>query len=302
MKTMIKAKGIVKSFDGFYALNDFNMTVEKGSVYGLIGPNGAGKTTIINHLMGILHQDSGTIKIGGEDVWENTSLKQKVLCINDDWYYFPSFSVREMAKFYESIYTNFNRSRYDKLGEILKIDEKRQIRRLSKGMKKQVAFRLVLSCMPEVLILDEPLDGLDPVMRKQIMNIIIADVADRQMTVLVSSHNLRELEDLCDYVGIIHNGRMVIEKPLDDLKGDIQKLQLVFEGDFPEDLHRDTDILHLSKIGSVYTIIVKGNGDEVRKTVQKYKPVVFDKVSLTLEEVFIYELGGLGYEIGNIIV
>lgn len=302
MKTMIKAKGIVKSFDVFYALNDFNMTVEKGSVYGLIGPNGAGKTTIINHLMGILHQDSGTIKIGGEDVWENTSLKQKVLCINDDWYFFPSFSVREMAKFYESIYTNFNRSRYDKLGEILKIDEKRQIRRLSKGMKKQVAFRLVLSCMPEVLILDEPLDGLDPVMRKQIMNIIIADVADRQMTVLVSSHNLRELEDLCDYVGIIHNGRMVIEKPLDDLKGDIQKLQLVFEGDFPEDLHRDADILHLSKIGSVYTIIVKGNGDEVRKTVQKYKPVVFDKVSLTLEEVFIYELGGLGYEIGNIIV
>lgn len=302
MKTMIEAKGIVKSFDGFYALNDFNMTVEKGSVYGLIGPNGAGKTTIINHLMGILHQDCGTIKIGGEDVWENTSLKQKVLCINDDWYFFPSFSVREMAKFYESIYQNFNRSRYEKLGEILKIDEKRQIRRLSKGMKKQVAFRLVLSCMPQVLILDEPLDGLDPVMRKQIMNIIISDVADRQMTVLVSSHNLRELEDLCDYVGIIHNGRMVIEKPLDDLKGNIQKLQLVFDGEFPEDLHRDTDILHISKIGSVYTVIVKGNGDEIRKTVQKYNPVVFDKVSLTLEEVFIYELGGLGYEIGNIIV
>ncbi len=302
MKAMIEAKGILKSFDGFYALSDFNMSVKKGSIYGLIGPNGAGKTTIINHLMGILRQDSGAIHIGGEAVWENESLKQKVLCINDDWYFFPSFSVREMAKFYESIYKDFNRERYEKLGEILKIEENRQIRRLSKGMKKQVAFRLVLSCMPDVLILDEPLDGLDPVMRKQIMNIIISDVADREMTVLVSSHNLRELEDLCDYVGIIHKGRMVIEKPLDDLKGNIQKLQLVFAGDFPEDLHRETDILHLSKIGSVYTAIIKGNSDEIRKAVQKYNPVVFDKVSLTLEEVFIYELGGLGYDFGNIIV
>ena len=299
---MISAKGIMKSFDGFYALTDFNISVKKGSIYGLIGPNGAGKTTIINHIMGILRQDSGSIQINGEDVWENEGLKQKVLCINDDWYFFPSFSVKEMAKFYESVYKDFNRERYEKLGEILKIEETRQIRRLSKGMKKQVAFRLVLSCMPDVLILDEPLDGLDPVMRKQIMNIIISDVAEREMTVLVSSHNLRELEDLCDYVGIIHKGRMVIEKPLDDLKGNIQKLQLVFDGEFPEDLHRDTDILHLSKIGSVYTAIVKGSSEEISEAVLRYKPIVFDKVSLTLEEVFIYELGGLGYDLGNIIV
>ena len=302
MRIMIDARGISKSFDGFYALSDFNMSVKKGSIYGLIGPNGAGKTTIINHIMGVLLQDSGTIQIDGENVWENETLKQKVLCINDDWYFFPSFSVKEMAKFYESMYKNFNRERYEKLGEILKIEENRQIRRLSKGMKKQVAFRLVLSCMPEVLILDEPLDGLDPVMRKQIMNVIISDVAEREMTVLVSSHNLRELEDLCDYVGIIHKGRMVIEKPLDDLKGNISKLQLVFDGDFPEDLHRAVDILHLSQIGSVYTAIVKGTNEEIEEIFSHYKPIVFDKVSLTLEEVFIYELGGLGYDFGNIIV
>lgn len=302
MIRMIEVKSVTKNFDGFYALSDFNMSVKKGSIYGLIGPNGAGKTTIINHIMGVLLQDSGNVKIAGENVWENEALKQRVLCINDDWYFFPSFSVKEMAKFYESIYKSFNRERYEKLGEILKIEENRQIRRLSKGMKKQVAFRLVLSCMPDVLILDEPLDGLDPVMRKQIMNVIISDVAEREMTVLVSSHNLRELEDLCDHVGIIHKGRMVIEKPLDDLKGNIQKLQIVFDGEFPEDLYRDIDIMHVSKIGSVYTAIVKGNSDEIRRTVLRYNPVVFDNVSLTLEEVFIYELGGLGYDFGNIIV
>lgn len=299
---MIKINGVTKNFDGFYALSGFNMTVEKGSIYGLVGPNGAGKTTIINHIMGVLHQDSGTIRINGEDVWENASLKQQVLCINDDWYFFGSYTIAEMAKFYEGIYKNFNRERYEKLGEILKIKENRQIRRLSKGMKKQVAFRLVLSCMPEVLILDEPLDGLDPVMRKQIMNIIISDVADRQMTVLVSSHNLRELEDICDHVGIIHNGKMVIEKPLDDLKGNIQKVQLVFKDGFPEDLEAETDILHLSKTGSVFTAIIKGDSNDVEKTIMKYNPVIFDKVSLTLEEVFIYELGGLGYDFNHIIV
>ena len=169
-------------------------------------------------------------------------------------------------------------------------------------MKKQVAFRLVLSCMPDVLILDEPLDGLDPVMRKQIMNIIISDVADREMTVLVSSHNLRELEDICDYVGIIHNGKMVIEKPLDDLKGSILKLQLVFNGDFPETLKETADILNLSKTGSVYTVIVRGDKQTIESDFKAYNPVVFDKVSLTLEEVFIYELGGLGYDFENIIV
>lgn len=297
---MINAKGIVKKFGDFKALDGFEINVEKGSIYGLVGPNGAGKTTIINHLTGVYRQDKGTILIDGEDIWENSSLKQKVLCINDEWYYYGSYTVKEMAKFYESIYENFNRERYEKLGQILKIEENRQIRRLSKGMKKQVSFRLVLSCMPEVLILDEPLDGLDPVMRKQIMNVIISDVAEREMTVLVSSHNLRELEDICDYVGIIHNGKMVMEKPLDDLKGNILKLQLVFMGDMPEELKEKIDILHITKTGSVYTAIVRGNAVETDRIVKEYTPLVYDKVNLTLEEVFIYELGGLGYDFKEI--
>lgn len=299
---MIKAREIVKTFGDFCALDGFEMTVPKGSIYGVVGPNGAGKTTIINHLMGVLRQTSGEIKIDDEDVWENEELKQRILCINDEWYFYPSFTLKEMAAFYESVYKNFNRERYERLGEVLKIEENRQIRRLSKGMKKQVAFRLVLSCMPEVLILDEPLDGLDPVMRKQIMNIIIADVAERQMTVLVSSHNLRELEDICDYVGIIHKGRMVMEKPLDDIKGNIQKVQVVFKEDFPEELKQEIEILHTAKTGSVYTVIVRGEGREVEDRIRQYNPVIFDKVSLTLEEVFIYELGGLGYDFTHIIV
>ena len=299
---MIKAKGVTKYFGDFCAIDNLDITVEKGSIYGLVGSNGAGKTTLIKHLLGVLREDAGEITIDGEGVWENQELKQDVLCINDDWYFFPSFTIKEMAKFYKSIYKNFNEERYEKLGEVLPIDEKRQIRRLSKGMKKQVAFRLVLSCMPKVLILDEPLDGLDPVMRKQIMNIIISDVAERQMTVLVSSHNLRELEDICDHVGIIHKGKMVVEKPLDDVKGSTQKVQVVFGDEFPKELEEKLEILHKSKTGSVYNLIIRGDGDAVAKVIKEYNPVIFDKVSLTLEEVFIYELGGLDYDLKNIIV
>ncbi len=297
---MIEVKNISKSFGSVRALTELSMKVPKGSIYGLVGPNGAGKTTIINHLTGAYKPDSGSVSINGEEVWENTDLKKRVLCINDDWYFYPSFSMKEMAKLYAGLYPTFSRERYEKLAEILPIDEKRQIRRFSKGMKKQVAFRLVLSCMPEVLILDEPLDGLDPVMRKQIMNVIISDVAERQMTVLVSSHNLRELEDICDYVGIIHKGALVAEKPLEDIKGNICKIQLAFNGEFPEKL-LDESILHTSKVGSVYTVIIKGDASVFEEKAKSFSPLVFDKVSLTLEEVFIYELGGLGYDFKEIV-
>ncbi len=299
---MIKAQGVVKKFGSFCALDEFDMNVKKGSIYGLVGPNGAGKTTIMNHLTGVLLPDKGSIEIDGQSVWENSRLKQRVLSIADDWYYYGTYTIKDMANFYRNMYVHFDSERYEKLGKYFKIDDKRQIRRLSKGMKKQVAFRLVLSCIPDVLILDEPLDGLDPVMRKQIMNLIISDVADREMTILVSSHNLRELEDICDYVGIIHNGKMVIEKPLDDLKGSVHKYQIAFDGAFPQEICQKLNILHTSRLGSVYNVIVKGSMDYADSVIQQYSPVIFDKVSLTLEEVFIYELGGLGYDFSKILV
>ena len=299
---MIDVKGAVKSFDGFRALDGLDMHVKKGSIYGLVGPNGAGKTTLINHLTGVLFPGSGEITVNGERVWENEGLKQKILSISDDWFYYSSYTIRDMARFYRNVYKNFNCDRYDKLKSVFNIDEKRQLRRLSKGMKKQAAFWLVLSCMPEVLILDEPLDGLDPVMRKQVLNLIINDVAEREMTVLVSSHNLRELEDVCDYVGIIHRGKMIIEKPLDDVKGTVHKYQLAFEGEFPKELTQKLNILHRSQLGSVHSLIIRGDSGEVLKSLEEYSPVVCDVVGLTLEEVFIYELGGLGYDFKGILV
>lgn len=296
---MIKVSDVTKYFDEYKVLDKLSLHVRKGTIYGLIGPNGAGKTTIINHINGVLKPAEGEITIGGEKVFENENIKRKVLNISDDWFYFSTFSIKEMAKFYADIYPDFNYERYEAIKKVFNIDEKRQIRKLSKGMKKQVAFWLSLSAMPDVLILDEPLDGLDPVMRKQVLNLVIADVADKEMTVLVSSHNLRELEDICDWVGIIHKGKMIIEKPLDDLKGNVHKYQVVF-GD--KRMEKVANLLHISNTGNVYNVILRGDAEETLSQLKKFEPVLCERVSLTLEEVFIYELGGLGYDFKNIIV
>ena len=299
---MIEVKNVVKYFDDFRVLDGLCLNVNKGSIYGLVGPNGAGKTTIINHIIGAYRQKEGTIKIDGEDIYENEELKQRVLSIADDWFYFGTSTIREMKNFYKSVYKNFSEERYKSISALFNISEKRQIRKLSKGMKKQVAFWIVLSCMPDVLILDEPLDGLDPVMRKQILNLIISDVSEREMTVLVSSHNLRELEDICDHVGIIFDGKMVIEKSLDDLKGIVKKYQVILDEEKIEKLKESLDILHVSNIGSVSTMIVRDKEEKAEDTIREFSPMLFESVKLTLEEVFIYELGGLGYNVKDIII
>lgn len=299
---MIEVREVSKYFDDFKVLDDFSLNVKKGTIYGLVGPNGAGKTTIINHINGVLKPDAGEIYIDGEKVYENNKIKESVLSIADDWFYYSTYTIKQMAHFYRDIYPSFNMARYEAIKEIFKIDEKRQIRKLSKGMKKQVAFWLVLSAMPSVLILDEPLDGLDPVMRKQVLNLVIADVTDREMTVLVSSHNLRELEDICDWVGIIHKGKMIIEKPLDDLKGSVHKYQMVIDESCAKKLEENEAVLHISKTGSVYNVIMRGDADKTHQMMKELSPVLCERISLTLEEVFIYELGGLGYDFKSIIV
>ena len=299
---MIQVKNVSKYFDDFKVLDDFSLNVKKGTIYGLVGPNGAGKTTIINHINGVLKPDDGEIYIDGEKVYENNKIKESVLSIADDWFYYSTYTIKQMAHFYRDIYPSFNIERYEAIKDIFKIDEKRQIRKLSKGMKKQVAFWLTLSAMPSVLILDEPLDGLDPVMRKQVLNLVIADVTDREMTVLVSSHNLRELEDICDWVGIIHKGKMIIEKPLDDLKGSVHKYQMVIDESCAKKLEENADVLHISKTGSVYNVIMRGDAEETHRNMKELSPILCERISLTLEEVFIYELGGLGYDFKSIIV
>lgn len=299
---MIQVKNLSKSFDGFKALDGLYINVEKGSVYGLVGPNGAGKTTVIKHIAGVYRQDGGEVLINGEEVYENIPIKQSMIVISDDLFFFPTYTVADTAKYYSGIYKNWNWERFEALKKIFKIDTKRRVRRLSKGMQKQVAFWLALSAMPEVMVLDEPVDGLDPVMRRNVWRLMLADVAERGTTVLVSSHNLRELEDVCDHVGIMHKGRIVLEKALDDMKGNIHKVQAAFKDGMPEALNENLNILHKEQFGSVSIMIVRGEAEEIVKQINYAKPFLCDILPLTLEEVFIYELGGLGYEFENIIL
>ncbi|MDO5479222.1 MAG: ABC transporter ATP-binding protein [Clostridia bacterium] len=297
---MIKADGVTKKFGDFCALDSVNLNAGKGSVYGLVGPNGAGKTTFIKCLMGIYKNDEGKITVDERSVSE-TCIKQKMVYIGDDLYFFPGYTIRDMAKYYAGIYENFSWEEYERIKSVFGLDEKAKLKKLSKGMKKQAAFWIGISCCPEVLVLDEPVDGLDPVMRKAMWSVVLEKVAEGNLTVLVSSHNLRELEDVCDHVGIMHEGKLVIEKTLDDVKGNIHKLQIAFEGEVPVELMSELTVLKESKMGSVSLLIVRGTAEDIKKTAEKYNPLILDILPLTLEEVFIYELGGMGYVVKDVI-
>ena len=270
---MIEVNGLVKRFDGFAALDGAALSVPAGSVYGLVGPNGAGKSTLIRHLTGIFRQDAGTVRIGGEDVWENAALKARIAAIPDDWYYFLQSSIRDMMRFYRGFYPAFSMERYEKLKEVFQLDEKRPIRRLSKGMQKQAAFWLALCCMPDYLILDEPVDGLDPVMRRQVWSLVLADVAQRGTTVLVSSHNLRELEDVCDHVGILSRGKVLIERSLSALQENVVKMQVVFQEKELPQLPGDLQVLHVSQVGRIHTLIIRGNATEITNRLAAFAPI-----------------------------
>ena len=298
---MIEVRDAVKKFDGFAALDGANLLVPQGSVYGLVGPNGAGKSTLIRHLTGIYRQDGGTVRVDGQPVWENAPLKARIAAIPDDWYYFMQSTVRDMMRFYKGFYPSFSTERYEKLKEVFNIDEKRAIRRLSKGMQKQVAFWLALSCMPDYLILDEPVDGLDPVMRRQVWSLVMGDVAQRGTTVLVSSHNLRELEDVCDHVGIMDHGKVLLERSLAQLQDNMVKLQVVFQ-DGVNEVPADLPVLHASKVGRIHTLIMRMNAEEATERLSAYNPLLVDAVPLKLEEIFIYELGGADYAVKDIVL
>ena len=299
---MIEVKNVVKSFDGFRALDGLTMTVPRGAVYGLVGPNGAGKSTVIRHLAGIYRQDSGDVLVDGQPVYENPAVKSRMAVIGDDWYYFPQAGIREMAKFYAGIYPQFSWERYEKLKEVFPLDEKLMLRRMSKGMQKQAAFWLTVCCMPEYLILDEPVDGLDPVMRRQVWSLLLGDVAERGTTVLVSSHNLRELEDVCDHVGILNRGKVLLERSLSDLQDNTVKLQVAYQGVTEPVLPAELNILHRSHVGRVYTYIIRGSSQDILRRMQITDPVLLESIPLTLEEIFIYELGGVDYAAKDILL
>ena len=293
---MLELRNVTKTFGSFKALDDLSMVVPKGTVYGLVGPNGAGKSTAIRCMVGVYRPDCGEITVDGNAVYENPALKARIGYIPDDIFYFPAATLEEMRQYYKGIYPDFDDALFERLYEVFNLPRKTPLRRCSKGKQKQAAFHLAICCRPDVLILDEPVDGLDPVMRRQVMSLILADVAERGTTVLISSHNLRELEDVCDHVGIMDHGKMLLEKSLADMQGTTHKLQMV--GQPPETL----EILHESASGRLHTYIVRGSAAEIDRAVAAANPVYYDVLPLSLEEIFIYELGGVNYEVKNIIL
>ena len=299
---MIEIRELVKTFDGFAALDGASLTVPQGAIYGLVGPNGAGKSTLLRHLTGVYRQDSGTVSVDGADVWENVAGKQRIASIPDEIFYYPSATLEDMRKFYRGIYPTFDDALFDKLYDVFQLPKRTPIRRFSKGMQKQAAFWIAMCCMPDYLILDEPVDGLDPVMRRQVWSLIMQDVAERGTTVLVSSHNLRELEDVCDHVGIMNKGKVLLERSLSELQENTVKMQIVFRGEGAPELPAGLNLLHESHLGRVFTIIFRGNTQQITERLAALDPVYMEAVPLTLEEIFIYELGGADYAVREIIL
>ena len=293
---MLRMKSVTKKFGDFTALNELSLKVPQGAVYGLVGPNGAGKSTAIRLLTGIYRPDSGSITMEGHPIYENPAIKERICSIGDESFHFPSANLEDMRKFYKGIYPRFDDELFNRLYEVFQLPKNGAIRRFSKGMQKQAAFHLAICTRPDVLVLDEPVDGLDPVMRRQVWSLILSDVASHGTTVLISSHNLRELEDICDHVGIMDHGQMLLERSLADMQGLTHKLQLV--GDVPPQLK----ILHETASGRLKTLIVRGSTDEIAAAVSTTAPAYFDILPLSLEEIFIYELGGVNYEVKNIVL
>ena len=297
---MIEVKELVKSFEGFRALDGLTLTVPNGAVYGLVGPNGAGKSTLIRHLVGIYRQDSGEVLGDGQPVYENPAVKEKFAYIPDDIFYYTQAGIRDMARFMKNMYPRFDMGRYEKLSELFGLDEKRPMRKLSKGQQKQAAFQIAMAQRPEILVLDEPVDGLDPVMRRQVWSVILSDVEQYGTTVLVSSHNLRELEDVCDHVGIMNHGKMLVERSLSELQENLVKIQLAYPdgGKLPDGL----TIVHESSTGRLQQLILRGTAAELTEKIAATEPLFLDVVPLTLEEIFIYELGGAEYAVKDLIL
>ena len=305
-EAMIKAENLTKVFGDYKALNNISCTIEEGCIYGMVGSNGAGKSTFLRLLTGIYKADNGTITIDGNNIYENTELKSQMAFVPDELYFLNSSSMDRMAKLYMSLYKDFSVERYEHLKESFKLDGKKNMNTFSKGMKRQAATILALSCRPKYLLLDETFDGLDPVMRNLVKTIVCQDVIDRKATAILTSHSLRELEDTCDQLALLHKGGLVLESDISNLKTSLFKVQVAFTGEFAhtygKEIFEGLDMLHYTKHGSVANIIVRGDRNEVTAKVQAKNPVILDILPLTLEEVFTYEMEALGYCFDDVLI
>lgn len=298
---MIQVERLTKKFQTYTALNQISVSVQPGSVFGLVGSNGAGKSTLLRTIAGIYKPDSGTVAIDGTPIFEHPNVKNDIFFISDFPYFIPQSNMKEMAKFYASMYSNWSHERYRELCSLFPIEEKMKISSMSKGMQRQVALICALSTQPKVLLMDEIFDGLDPVMRQLLKKLLAREVSERNITVMIASHNLRELEDVCDHVGLLHQGGVVFEQELDGLKLNLHKLQAVFKPMISMDVFSDLDILKFDMKDSLINMVIRGDKGVISRRIEALKPVYFEMLPLTLEEVFISEMEVSGYDIDKII-
>jgi ABC-2 type transport system ATP-binding protein len=292
---LIRVEHLTKTFGEYPALDNIDFEVQPGSVFGLVGPNGAGKTTLIKTIMGILLPDRGRVLIDGHDVHRNPGIKARVGYVADDQGFYPHFKVRDMIKFYRNTYVNWDEKRFQELWQLFPLPEGKRVRHLSKGMRTRLAVLLNLSIAPAVLVLDEPTSGLDPVLRRQLLNILVDEVAHRQTTILISTHNLNELERICDRIGIIHNGRVLFNESLEEMKQNVRKIQVAVNEPLPEEFLKQANILKVERRGRVYTIVVRENPGGVMAELERYRPLLLETIDMSLEDIFIYRMGGMGY-------
>lgn len=298
---MIKADNLTKRFQGVTAVDHIHAEIQDGTVFGLIGTNGAGKSTFLRMAAGILKPDEGTITLDGESVFEDTRVKARCFYIPDEPYFLGNGTADDMKTFYQGIYPNFDTDRFGRLLKSFELDGRRKIQTFSKGMKKQLAVLLGICAGTDYLFCDETFDGLDPVMRQTVKSLFANDIEERHLTPVIASHNLRELEDICDHVGLLHRGGMLLSKDLDDMKMNIHKVQCVLPAGLDRTNLQDLDIMTTEQRGSLLTLTVRGQREEIQARMQSYHPVFFEMIPLSLEEIFISETEVAGYDIKKLI-
>lgn len=298
---MIKATELTKVFEDKKALNAVDFTINEGCIYGLIGSNGSGKSTFLRLVSGIYTPDGGSVTVDGENVFNNPNIKQKIAYVGDTPYFVPHATIKEMARFYRMIYPDFDNALYNRLTEIFPLDCKAKIATMSKGMQRQAALIMAISSCPKYLLLDEAFDGLDVVIRKVLKSILIEGMENRSMTTVIASHNLRELEDLCDHVGLIHGGNIIFSDATDRLKGKLHKVQMAFEKIPETSVFSGLDVLKISRSGSIIQMIVRGNEEDIMGYIGKLSPIFSECIEPSLEEMFVYELEVTGYDVKSII-
>jgi len=292
---MINLKNIHKQFDTKKVLENINWEIPKASIYGLVGPNGAGKSTLLRIISGVLKADEGTVLVNGVDVYDNPSIKKHILFVSDDPFFLPQSTIKEMRNFYELFYPSFNDSMYHSLLKKFGLNETDRITDFSKGMKRQASIILALSCSPDVLLLDEAFDGLDPVMRLNLKRIIANELMNREMTVIISSHNLRELEDICDRIALLNNHTITIQDEIESIRNQYHKIQLAYTNAIDDKVLHDLNPMYFDKRGNVYMIVLKGDLDDKMKQIKDTQPVLCEEIPITMEEVFVYEMEANGY-------